>query len=83
MKLPLNRYFAPQYHDLLTRTLNTGPQRPEPEPDERFGSSQFRIYKDPLAPDASVLMKFKGDTFMDVGYFYCPYHLMSTKTEVA
>jgi len=34
---------------------------------------EVKVYKDPLFPDNRVLMGYKGKTFLDSGYFYCPY----------
>ncbi len=36
-------------------------------------NGQFKVYKDPLFPPNLILVGYKGDTFMDAGYFYCPY----------
>lgn len=36
-------------------------------------SSKWRVYKDPLFPSNQILMGYKGDSYMDSGYFYCPY----------
>lgn len=33
----------------------------------------FKVYKDPLFPAAKILIGYKGQSFMDAGYFYCPY----------
>ena len=55
-----------------------------PAPSETFTSSlgiqyvgtvnnRYRIYKDPLFPTSQLLMGYKGDSYMDSGYFYCPY----------
>jgi len=55
-----------------------------PAPGEGFTSSlgiqyvgtvnnRWRLYKDPLFPSGQVLMGYKGDSYMDSGYFYCPY----------
>lgn len=55
-----------------------------PAPSETFTSSlgvqyvgtvnnRWRLYKDPLFPAAQVVMGYKGDSYMDSGYFYCPY----------
>lgn len=55
-----------------------------PTPSETFTSSlgvqyvgtvnnRWRLYKDPLFPTGQVLMGYKGDSYMDSGYFYCPY----------
>lgn len=55
-----------------------------PAPSETFTSSlgvqyvgtvnnRWRLYKDPLYPSNQLLMGYKGDTYLDSGYFYCPY----------
>jgi hypothetical protein len=55
-----------------------------PSPSETFTSSlgiqyvgtvtnKWRLYKDPLFPPGQILMGYKGDSYMDSGYFYCPY----------
>jgi hypothetical protein len=55
-----------------------------PAPGEGFTSSlgiqyvgtvnnRWRLYKDPLFPTGQILMGYKGDSYMDSGYFYCPY----------
>jgi hypothetical protein len=55
-----------------------------PAPSETFTSSlgiqyvgtvnnRWRLYKDPLFPTGQILMGYKGDSYMDSGYFYCPY----------
>lgn len=55
-----------------------------PDPSETFTSSlgiqyvgtinkRWRLYKDPLFPSNQLIMGYKGDTYMDAGYFYCPY----------
>lgn len=55
-----------------------------PAPSETFTSSlgvqyvgsvnsKWRVYKDPLFPTGSLLMGYKGDSYMDSGYFFCPY----------
>jgi len=55
-----------------------------PAPSETFTSSlgvqyvgtvanRYRLYKDPLFPSNQLLMGYKGDSYMDSGYFYCPY----------
>ena len=55
-----------------------------PAPSETFTSSlgvqyvgtvanRYRLYKDPLFPTNQILMGYKGDSYMDSGYFYCPY----------
>lgn len=55
-----------------------------PAPSETFTTSlgvqwvgtvnnRWRLYKDPLFPQGQILMGYKGDSYMDSGYFYCPY----------
>jgi hypothetical protein len=55
-----------------------------PAPRETFTSSlgiqyvgtvnaRWRLYKDPLFPTGQLLMGYKGDSYMDSGYFFCPY----------
>ena len=55
-----------------------------PAPSETFTSSlgiqyvgtinnRWRLYKDPLFPTGQLLMGYRGDSYMDSGYFYCPY----------
>lgn len=36
-------------------------------------NGQFKLYKDPLFPPNLILVGYKGTSFMDAGYFYCPY----------
>jgi len=36
-------------------------------------SQKWRLYKDPLFPSNQILMGYKGDSYMDSGYFFCPY----------
>ena len=36
-------------------------------------NGQFKVYKDPLFPRNLILVGYKGNTFMDAGFFYCPY----------
>lgn len=36
-------------------------------------NNRWRLYKDPLFPTSQLLMGYKGDSYMDSGYFYCPY----------
>ncbi len=36
-------------------------------------NNRWRLYKDPLFPRGSILMGYRGDSYMDSGYFYCPY----------
>lgn len=55
-----------------------------PAPSETFSMSlgiqyvgtinnRWKLYKDPLFPQGQLLMGYKGDSYMDSGYFYCPY----------
>ncbi len=55
-----------------------------PTPSETFTSSlgvqyvgtvnnRWRMYKDPLFPTGQILMGYRGESYMDSGYFYCPY----------
>ena len=55
-----------------------------PAPSETFTSSlgiqyvgtvnnRWRLYKDPLFTTNQILLGYKGDSYMDSGYFYCPY----------
>lgn len=36
-------------------------------------NARWKLYKDPLFPRGSILMGYRGDSYMDSGYFYCPY----------
>lgn len=36
-------------------------------------NNRWRLYKDPLFPTGQILLGYKGDSYMDSGYFYCPY----------
>jgi hypothetical protein len=36
-------------------------------------NARWRLFKDPLFPTGQLLMGYKGDSYMDSGYFYCPY----------
>ena len=36
-------------------------------------NGQFKVYKDPLFPTNLILVGYKGSSFMDAGFFYCPY----------
>lgn len=36
-------------------------------------NNRWRMYKDPLFPTNQILMGYKGDSYMDSGYFYAPY----------
>jgi hypothetical protein len=55
-----------------------------PAPSETFTSSlgiqyvgtvnsRWRLYKDPLFPQGQIMLGYKGDSYMDAGYFYLPY----------
>lgn len=55
-----------------------------PAPSDTFTSSlgiqyvgtvnnRWKLYKDPLFPSNQILMGYKGESYMDSGYFYCPY----------
>lgn len=55
-----------------------------PQPSETFTSSigvqyvgsvsnKWRVYKDPLFQSNQLLMGYKGESYMDSGYFFCPY----------
>lgn len=55
-----------------------------PTPSETFTSSigiqyvgtvnkRWRLYKDPLFVANQILLGYRGDSYMDSGYFYCPY----------
>ncbi len=55
-----------------------------PKPSDTFTSSlgvqyvgsvndRWRMYKDPLFPVGQILLGYKGDSYMDTGYFFCPY----------
>jgi hypothetical protein len=44
-------------------------------------SNKWKLYKDPLFPTNQILLGYKGDSYMDSGYFYCPYVPM-TQTPV-
>lgn len=55
-----------------------------PQPSETFTSSigiqyvgtvnsRWKLYKDPLFPTNQILLGYRGDSYMDSGYFYCPY----------
>ena len=35
--------------------------------------SEIQVFKDPMFPQNLILMGYKGKTFLDSGYFYCPY----------
>jgi hypothetical protein len=34
---------------------------------------KLQVFKDPMWPDDLILIGYKGRTFLDSGYFYCPY----------
>ena len=36
-------------------------------------NNRWRLFKDPLFQRGSILMGYRGDSYMDSGYFYCPY----------
>lgn len=36
-------------------------------------NSKWRLYKDPLFKTNQILMGYKGESYMDSGYFFCPY----------
>lgn len=36
-------------------------------------NQRWRLFKDPLFPPGQILLGYKGDSYMDTGYFYCPY----------
>ena len=57
--------FAPAPSDTFTTSLGV----------QYVGTvnQKFRLYKDPLFPTGQILMGYKGDSYMDSGYFYCPY----------
>lgn len=57
--------FAPTMSDTFTSSLGI----------QYVGTvnSKWRLYKDPLFPTGQVLLGYKGDSYMDSGYFYCPY----------
>jgi hypothetical protein len=35
--------------------------------------NRWKIYKDPLFQSNQLVLGYKGDSYMDSGYFYCPY----------
>jgi hypothetical protein len=64
-----------------------------PAPSENFTASlgiqyvgtvnnRWRLYKDPLFPTGQLMLGYKGESYMDSGYFYCPY-VPLTQTPVA
>lgn len=36
-------------------------------------NGKWKMYKDPLFPTGQILLGYKGDSYMDSGYYYCPY----------
>ena len=36
-------------------------------------NARWRLYVDPMFPPGQILMGYKGDSYMDTGYFYMPY----------
>jgi len=57
--------FAPQMSETFTSSLGI----------QYVGTvnSRWRLYKDPLFPPGQILLGYRGDSYMDSGYFYCPY----------
>jgi hypothetical protein len=57
--------FAPTMSDTFTSSLGI----------QYVGTinSRWRLYKDPLFPTNQILFGYKGESYMDSGYFYCPY----------
>jgi hypothetical protein len=57
--------FAPTMSDTFTSSLGI----------QYVGTvtNKWRVYKDPLFPTGQILLGYKGDSYMDSGYFYCPY----------
>lgn len=57
--------FAPSPSDTFTSSLGV----------QYVGSinKKWTLYKDPLFPAGQLLMGYKGDSYMDSGYFLCPY----------
>jgi len=57
--------FAPTMSDTFTSSLGI----------QYVGTinSKWRLYKDPLFPTGQILFGYKGESYMDSGYFYCPY----------
>lgn len=57
--------FAPTMSDTFTSSLGI----------QYVGTinSKWRMYKDPLFPTGQILMGYKGESYMDSGYFFCPY----------
>lgn len=65
--------FAPQQSENFTSSIGI----------QYVGSvaSRWRVYKDPLFPTNQILLGYRGESYMDSGYFYCPYVPM-TQTPV-
>lgn len=57
--------FAPTMSDTFTSSLGV----------QYVGTvnQKWKLYKDPLFPVGQILVGYKGDSYMDSGYFYCPY----------
>lgn len=57
--------FAPQTSETFTSSIGI----------QYVGTvmGRWKLYKDPLFPTNQLLMGYRGDTYMDSGYFYCPY----------
>lgn len=57
--------FAPTLSDNFTSTLGI----------QYVGTinGRWRLFKDPFFPVSQILMGYKGDSYMDSGYYYCPY----------
>lgn len=57
--------FAPQTSETFTSSIGI----------QYVGTvaSRWRLYKDPLFPTNQILLGYRGDSYMDSGYFYCPY----------
>ena len=36
-------------------------------------NGKWQMFKDPLFPTDQVLLGYKGDSYLDSGYYYCPY----------
>jgi len=36
-------------------------------------SNRWKHFRDTLCPDNEILMGYRGDSYMDAGYMYCPY----------
>ncbi len=36
-------------------------------------NSKWRLFKDPLFPPGQILLGYKGDSYLDSGYYFCPY----------